>query len=337
MFVLKNAWAALGRVKWRTALTALLALLVSFSAAVDLAVLRADDKANNETYQSQKASAVIRPSAKVTAKRDGADSNYTANYMTWDMYTKYAEAVQKNNLTFEYTLATSVPVRASKSLQAIAAKSDTSEDNTGGNLTLQAFYTNDAAKINDYGTFKVVKGKQLNYKTANDGVLVSQAVAKKNNLKVGDKVTGGNPTKASETYKFTVRGIYEYTGEAPAGYGSDAKYAKDNRENVVYTSYINFAQSGLDVAGTKGWAIPNLNIIFTLTDPATYNKFVRLVTKAKLDTSKFTISSPSLDAYKKRTAGRRCQGRAHGVVGDPDRRRARAAGIGAVGRDRWTP
>ena len=158
MFVLKNAWAALGRVKWRTALTALLALLVSFSAAVDLAVLRADDKANNETYQSQKASAVIRPSAKVTAKRDGADSNYTANYMTWDMYTKYAEAVQKNNLTFEYTLATSVPVRASKSLQAIAAKSDTSEDKTGGNLTLQAFYTNDAAKINDYGTFKVVKG-----------------------------------------------------------------------------------------------------------------------------------------------------------------------------------
>ena len=251
MFVLKNAWAALGRVKWRTALTALLALLVSFSAAVDLAVLRADDKANNETYQSQKASAVIRPSAKVTAKRDGADSNYTANYMTWDMYTKYAEAVQKNNLTFEYTLATSVPVRASKSLQAIAAKSDTSEDKTGGNLTLQAFYTNDAAKINDYGTFKVVKGKQLNYKTANDGVLVSQAVAKKNNLKVGDKVTVGNPTKASETYKFTVRGIYEYTGEAPAGYGSDAKYAKDNRENVVYTSYINFAQSGLDVAGTK--------------------------------------------------------------------------------------
>lgn len=216
MFVLKNAWAALGRVKWRTALTALLALLVSFSAAVDLAVLRADDKANNETYQSQKASAVIRPSAKVTAKRDGADSNYTANYMTWDMYTKYAEAVQKNNLTFEYTLATSVPVRASKSLQAIAAKSDTSEDKTGGNLTLQAFYTNDAAKINDYGTFKVVKGKQLNYKTANDGVLVSQAVAKKNNLKVGDKVTVGNPTKASETYKFTVSGIYEYTGETPA-------------------------------------------------------------------------------------------------------------------------
>ena len=51
MFVLKNAWAALGRVKWRTALIALLALLVSFSAAVDLAVIRADDTADNETYE----------------------------------------------------------------------------------------------------------------------------------------------------------------------------------------------------------------------------------------------------------------------------------------------
>ena len=70
----------------------------------------------------------------------------------------------------------------------------------------------------------------------------------------------------------------------------------------VYTTYINFAKDGLDTTDAKGWGIPDLNIIFTLTDPATYNKFVRLVKKAKLDTSKYTISSPSLDAYKKRIA-----------------------------------
>ena len=300
MFVLKNAWAALGRVKWRTALTALLALLVSFSAAVELAVLRADDTANTDTYQSQKASAVIRPNAKTVAKRDGADASYTANYLTWAKYSTYAEAVQKNNMTFDYTVATSVPVRASKSLQAIAAKDDTSEDKTGGDLTLQAFYTAAAAKVSDYGTYTVVKGKNLSYKSQNDGVLVSQAVAKKNNLKVGDKVTVGNPTKASETYTFTVRGIYRYTGAAPAGFGSDAKYAKDNRDNVVYTSYINFAQSGLDVTDAKGWGIPNLNIVFTLSNPATFNKFARVVKKAKLDTTKYDVSSPSLEAYKAR-------------------------------------
>lgn len=45
----------------------------------------------------------------------------------------------------------------------------------------------DAAKINDYGYYKVVKGKHLSYKTQSDGVLISQALADKNNLKVGDK------------------------------------------------------------------------------------------------------------------------------------------------------
>ena len=75
--------------------------------------------------------------------KEGWDS---ANYMTWDMYTKYAEAVQKNNLTFEYTLATSVPVRASKSLQAIVAKSDTSEDKTGGKFDSQIETGVDKAK-----------------------------------------------------------------------------------------------------------------------------------------------------------------------------------------------
>ena len=104
MFVLKNAWAALGRVKWRTALIALLALLVSFSAAVDLAVIRADDTANNETYQSQKATAVIRPNAQTQAKRDGADSSYTDKYLTWEKYSTYATAAQSNNVTFNYTL-----------------------------------------------------------------------------------------------------------------------------------------------------------------------------------------------------------------------------------------
>ena len=280
MFVLKNAWAALGRVKWRTALIALLALLVSFSAAVDLAVIRADDTANNETYQSQKATAVIRPNAQTQAKRDGADSSYTDKYLTWEKYSTYATAAQSNNVTFNYTLATSVPVRESKSLQAIAAKNDTSEDKTGGNLTLQAFYTLDAAKINDYGYYKVVKGKHLSYKTQSDGVLISQALADKNNLKVGDKVTVGNPSKASETYTFTVRGIYEYDSDVPEGNGSDAKYAKDNRENVIYTTYLNFAKNGLDTTEATGWGVPNLNIVFSLANPSTYNKFVRAVKKA---------------------------------------------------------
>ena len=112
-------------------------------------------------------------------------------------------------------------------------------------------------------------------------------------------MTVGNPSKASDTYTFTVRGIYEYDSDVPEGNGSDAKYAKDNRENVIYTTYINFAKNGLDTTEATGWAIPNLNIIFSLANPSTYNTFVRLVKKAKLDTKTYEITSPSLTAYKK--------------------------------------
>ena len=96
-----------------------------------------------------------------------------------------------------------------------------------------------------------------------------------------------------------MRGIYEYDSDVPEGNGSDAKYAKDNRENVIYTTYINFAKNGLDTTEATGWAIPNLNIIFSLANPSTYNTFVRLVKKAKLDTKTYEITSPSLTAYKK--------------------------------------
>ena len=93
--------------------------------------------------------------------------------------------------------------------------------------------------------------------------------------------------------------LYEYDSDVPEGNGSDAKYAKDNRENVIYTTYINFAKNGFDTTEATGWGVPNLNIVFSLANPSTYNKFVRLVKKAKLDTKTYEITSPSLTAYKK--------------------------------------
>ena len=53
----------------------------------------------------QKASAIIRPNARKSCETRRRGLNYTANYMTWVYVRKYAEAVQKNNLTFGPALA----------------------------------------------------------------------------------------------------------------------------------------------------------------------------------------------------------------------------------------
>lgn len=313
MFVLKNAGAALKRHTWYGVSTALIALFVSFGSTVGLAVIHEDDVANNDDYQSQTATAQIRPTAATQAKRDGGDDSYTDNYLGWDEYSTYATAVQSAGLTFQYTLTESIPVRQSDSVTAIATSDGDSSgedaDKTGGELTLQSFYTLEGAQNNNpYGGYKVVDGKHLKYSGGqNNGVLISNALAKANDLKVGDKITIGHPTDTSKTYDMTIRGIYEYVGSAPEGYGDDAKYAKyakyakDNRNNVIYTTYYTFASNSLDDSEATGWAKPDLNIVFSLSSPADYDTFVSTVKKAKLD-SAYEITSPSLTAYKKSIA-----------------------------------
>ncbi|MCI1219130.1 MAG: ABC transporter permease [Bifidobacterium sp.] len=303
MFVLKNAWSALTRHIWRTVFMIAIAALVAFASMFGQAALQANDSATGSTYEKQQATAVIRPKASALAKRDGADVAWVKNYLSWNDYSAYATAAQNSNLQFAYSFAESVPVRQSDSIAAIpGANSSASPSATGGDFILRGLYTKDAVKSNDLGTFKLVDGKQLNY-TGQDksGVLVSQKLAAKNKLKIGSKFTVGDATNTKKTYSFTVSGIYAYTNAAPKGYGSDAKLAKDNRDNAIYTSYYAFGANGLDSSTAKGWSTPDLNVIFQLSNPADYEKFATLAKATKIPAT-LTISSPSLDAYRRSIA-----------------------------------
>ena len=73
MFVLKNAWAAVMRRKWRSLLTLLIALLVTFGSMFGLAVAAENETANGATYDAQQANATITLSDKGFAERDGAN------------------------------------------------------------------------------------------------------------------------------------------------------------------------------------------------------------------------------------------------------------------------
>lgn len=291
------------RGKWRTLLTMALALIVGFSSMFGLSVRRTGDTAVGAGYQAQKPTATIRLTPAATAKRNGADPNWTKNYLSWSNYTTYATALQSAGLTFTYTMQESVPVRQTASFKAQAGTADQPADKTGGEFTMRVMYTAQAQDSNDFGNYAIVQGKQLNYASTTDTTqaLLSQSVADKNKLKVGDTFTVANPNDATKTTKLKVQGIYKYTGGAPAGKGSDAKLAKDNRDNAIYVGYYAFGKNGFDATKAKGWAIPDLNIIFILGSAASYNQFVQLVKKAKLP-AQYKISSPSLNAYEAKIA-----------------------------------
>ena len=311
MFVLKNAWYAVTRRPWRSLLTFLIVLLVAFGSMFGLAVATEHDEANGATYDVQQATATIRLTDQGFADRDGADPDWPAdNLLTWDDYTGYATSAQLAGLQFSYTVTESVPVRQSDSLKPVgsAAQSDDapSSDDTGGEFTLRGFYTLDAARSNDLGRYKVVEGKHLSYGgSAPKGALISREVADANGLEVGDSFTVGDPTDADTTFEMTVRGIYEYVDDdAPAGRGDDATLSKDDRRNAIYVSAYTFiVTNGLDSEDAKGWAQPDIDIMFMMSSPDDYQKFVEAVEGSDTEMKDgYAISSPSLDAYRRSIA-----------------------------------
>lgn len=298
MFVAKNAWAELRRHPWRTALMVIVSLLVTMWSVFGAAVMHEYHAAHGEGYEGLKPQAVVRMTDTALSDRNGDDADWTKRYITWNEYNVLGAAAQSKHVQFDYSVVASVPVRSTGSFKAIttSATSGASQNETGGDFTLTSFYNEAAVDANEYGTFKVVEGNKLNYQdvTARDA-LVSQELAKKNNLKVGSTITVGNPANAKTTYTFTVGGIYTYTDTPQGVQGDDAQFAKDNRNNVIYTSYYDFAASGLDTTEGTGWAVPDINIVFTLANPQAYEQF-KSALKPDLPEG-FAVSSPTIDAY----------------------------------------
>lgn len=298
MFVAKNAWAELRRHPWRTALMVIVSLLVTMWSVFGAAVMHEYHAAHGEGYEGLKPQAVVRMTDTALSDRNGDDADWTKRYITWNEYNVLGAAAQSKHVQFDYSVVASVPVRSTSSFKAIttSATSGASQNETGGDFTLTSFYNEAAVDANEYGTFKVVEGNKLNYQdvTARD-VLISQELAKKNNLKVGSTITVGNPANAKTTYTFTVGGIYTYTDTPQGVQGDDAQFAKDNRDNVIYTSYYDFAASGLDTTEGTGWAVPDINIVFTLANPQAYEQF-KSALKPDLPEG-FAVSSPTIDAY----------------------------------------
>ncbi|PWG65921.1 ABC transporter permease [Bifidobacterium callitrichidarum] len=310
MFVLGNAWRALTRSKGRTALTAFITLAVTFGTVAGLAIVQENTTAHTTTYDSQKATMAIRPSAAAWKKVSATDSSTTKQYMTWTAYTEYATAIQSATNTLDFTVTETVPARVSGNLKALDGDSlnGASDDKTGGQLLWRAFWTRDAAKANNLGTYTIVDGKGLSFNNQSSnpdttGALVSSAFAKANNLKVGDTFKVATAADKSKTAELKVRGIYEYTSEADA---DNPVVTARNRENAIYTNYQTFASADLDPqssdSSAKGWQVPDLDIVFNLSDAATYKSVVASLKKSKLPAKGYTISSPSLDEYTKSLA-----------------------------------
>ncbi|RSX53360.1 ABC transporter permease [Bifidobacterium dolichotidis] len=304
MFALKNAWAALMRHKLRTVLIMLVSALTMFGTVVCAAIVHQADYMNGEGYNRQQPYAQLQMKPSLLKTRTSDNSDWTKHYVSWDQYTKLATELNSKNIQFNYTVLESVPVQSTKSLKPITsdATSDVSQDKTGGDFTLQSLFTEEALSVNPWGHYEIVKGKNIDL-TQNaqlSSAIISEDLAKKNNLKVGDKFSIGTATDANKTHEYTIAGLYKYTG-APLDStiqadGSKAKFAKDDRNNVIYISAYTLSADGFDVPEGKGWAKPYVDIVFMFNSPAEYDEFKKIVAKSDLGKD-YSVTSYTLDRY----------------------------------------
>lgn len=280
MFVLKNACRQLKSHPWRTTLMILLSMLVTAWSVCSVALIHDNTVAHTTDYNKLQPSAQL---TQITPSLPGDDSSYTDQYVSWTTYNELAADAQNKNMKFQYTVTTSIPMRSTDKLKAIttdSTKDINDQQKTGGNFTLRGFYTQEAQDANAAGSFKVVDGKALNYNTSDlsdinalTGALVSKKLAEQDNLKVGDEITLGTPNDAKTTVTIPIAGIYEYTDDAPAGQGTNAEFAKNDRDNIIYTTYFTVMMHSLDSEEATGWAKADIDVLFTFSSPADYEAF----------------------------------------------------------------
>ena len=294
MFVLKNAWETICRHKARSVTMAIVAFLVSALVVMSVAVVNVRDTAN-ANYESQQVNAVIAIDRAKVMKDKGVTDPSKVDWTSYNMvisdYQKYLTAMEKKGLTaVNMYYDEAVPVNLKDKKPAGADK---------GSVKLVGFSNESAANDAPNGPFTIKDGQALTYDGSVMGaVLVSQAFADANSLKVGDKFTITSVADKDTTYDVTVGGIYENTNAPKAA----TDETKDNPDNAIYTDLYSFMLSGASnvmssTVDKKAADAYTMNVVWQLSNPSDYEKFAATVRDAGLGDD-YTIYSPTVEDHE---------------------------------------
>ncbi|BDR55238.1 peptide ABC transporter permease [Bombiscardovia apis] len=275
MFVLKNAWRAIARNKARNITFLIVCIAVTASGLVGLTIVRADDATRTTIYDTQRVDAIVTP------KADGKGKGQSAKPLGWEQYSKYAQYLQLDSVQFNVYYYETAPATFSD-IKAVGPD--------GSSLQLVGLSDASALAKGPYGSVKRTEGKDIDFSgNSSDTVLVSQALATANKLKVGSTLKMADAKDASKTTDMHVAGIYESKGKDASGAAA----------NAVYTNFTAFSSGSFDQASNPGDKGHELKIVFQMQNPKDYEQFKKSFKRGGLNTKEYEISSPSLEAYNK--------------------------------------
>jgi putative ABC transport system permease protein len=261
MYILKNALKSISRSKGRNILIGIIVVVISISSCITLSIKNAAAKAEEQGLESLSITAQIsldRQKIMKKAQTDGTDMReLMGNYSELPINELKKFAASDYVKDFYYTMTSSIDANGDlKPVNTNTSSSTNSNNNNNsnrqfpnngreipggmgnqGDFTITGYSSEDAMTNFINGTCKITDGEMFDVNKSDMVCIVNDDLATFNGLKVGDKITLANPNVDTETYEYTIVGIYKNSNSDSTNNNGMRFSTAMDPANQIYTSY----------------------------------------------------------------------------------------------------
>ena len=285
MYIFKNAFKSITRSKTRNVLIGIIITVIAVSSCIALSIKNAANEVEqtyldsyNVTAQLTLDRSLLRNNARNSSESFDPKSfmssvqNITAadiiKYGESEYVKSYLFSIQTNMNSANLTKVTEDVQTNSNGDKQFAGRGDMAGVSSG-DFRVIGYNSLDAMTQFINSTYKITKGEIFSIDSNNNSCVISTELAEENELDVGSTFTLNNPNNESETYTFTVTGIYEDSsadGEFSMFSGSANQILTSyNSLNNIVTKSNEAESTKLNVQTSGTFNLTNSNVIDQFT------------------------------------------------------------------------
>jgi len=335
MYILKNALKNISRSLGRNILIGIITFAIAVSGCVALSIKEAAKTAEEDTLNRLSITASIGVNMQEFQSEAGTDrtalrelmSKYPA--VTLDDMQKYAksEYVKAFNYSLQSSISKGEGIEPYSDTEATASSSvtDKTQNNDSnrpeglsgsfgrmgqqGDFTIIGYSSENAMTSFISGTNVISEGEIFTFEAEDNTCIISDVLAKYNQIKVGDTITLTNPNVDTETYQLIIKGIYSASSTETSSENAMKFSTSQEPSNYIYTNFktlesitknsaTNATISADDNGNETTTALRTQeNGIYSFTDVAAFKNFKKDVTTLGLS-KYYTVNSTDVSNYE---------------------------------------
>ncbi len=319
MYILKNALKSISRSKGRNILIGIIVVIITASSCIALSI----NNSANELVKNQETSTEIKASLSLNRQKLMQDTQSSGGDMkeamantpklSIDDINKYGKSSYVKS--FYYTLSGTINSSNIEAYETTTDSSSTSSNSKSGQAGMNGDRIPNVGRLSrgdfsivgyssvsamtDFinGTCKITSGEMFEDTNKGKVCVITKELAAINSLSVGSKITLVNPNDETQSYEFTVAGIYENSSSGDLNNQFMPSTSMDPANKII-TSYMalnNIVTASNTASDSTDTAISaQLNSTFILKDANSVDGFTSDLSKMGLN--KYYTVSTNLDS-----------------------------------------